>query len=262
MDAHVFQFGRRSVGPALSQMALDTPSRPRSCKQTGAPHGGNVGIRTAATAAPLRAARFATPREWPAKCGDFRSARSAIASSTASSSAPRRAWPGTARHRGSRPTPMLRRGRPGRARRAHRTGRRQPGRSLAPRCRRIASRALSDPVAASEAPRPDPQAAPVALVARSRRRADPAGRPCRPIARTPVGTTSTATASSPICSANWAPMRECVVRKCHHLLHARARESGQPADAVEPAAVPADAADQERYDLRRVHPEISRSHPT
>jgi len=80
-------FSTRLSGPGLSQMAFEMPSRPRSWsnparRKTVTSDSGRPQLRPAA------AARFATPRECPAKYGDFKSARSAIAFSTASSRSP------------------------------------------------------------------------------------------------------------------------------------------------------------------------------
>ena len=70
-------------GPRLSQIAFETPSRPKSCTSPA-----RRSVRTSASGrpscAPAAAARSATAREWPRVYGDLRSTKFAIATSAAS----------------------------------------------------------------------------------------------------------------------------------------------------------------------------------
>ena len=72
-------------GPRLSQIAFETPRRPRSCTRPARRRASRR--RPAARRARRRAARSATPRECPIVYGDLRSVKSPIASRPSSSSA-------------------------------------------------------------------------------------------------------------------------------------------------------------------------------
>ena len=152
------------------------------------------------------AARLATPREWPARYGDFRSTRSAMATSTSSSSARRPGGTAAARRRGSRPSRRPRPGRPAPRRHVRRTDRPARVELGAARLRAMARAASSAAPAdedldrAGELDEPRGQADLLAAqVARLTR--------CRPTARRPGRSPCTTAGSSPIRPANCAPKR-------------------------------------------------------
>ena len=70
-------------GPGLSQIAFDTPSRPRSCTSPARRSSRASSSRSPSCAA-VAAASSATARAWPSVYGDLRSTKSAIASSASS----------------------------------------------------------------------------------------------------------------------------------------------------------------------------------
>ena len=71
-------------GPGLSQIAFETPSRPRPWTSAGAAQRAHLVLRQPEPAPPASAASSATACAWPSVYGDLRSTKSAIASSAAS----------------------------------------------------------------------------------------------------------------------------------------------------------------------------------
>ena len=89
-------------GPGLSRIVAGMPCRPMSCTSPARRTVVDVRGRADHASAAARAARSATPREWPAREGERRSVKSATASSAASSSASvrRRCRTGSSRDEG------------------------------------------------------------------------------------------------------------------------------------------------------------------